>query len=148
MADPNTTADPGKYGTGFPPSAEGVTFPADHVVAAIPDRQEAERAIEALRQAGYGEQDVSLLRPDQVVRQEGAKEHNVLDRLLAMLRDLVTEEGLDAQVYTKHAQHGDAIVSVHVPDAHQVDRVRDLLAAHHAQSIKYFGRWAITTLSS
>jgi hypothetical protein len=148
MADSNTTADPGDIGTGFPPTSEGVTFPGDHVVAAIADSAEAQRAAEALQQAGTPTQDVTLLRPEQVLRQERSKEQSVLDRLLAVVRDLVSEEGLDAQVYMRHAQQGHTIVSVRTPDSQQVESVHDILAARQAQSIKHFGRWAITTLPS
>lgn len=135
-------------GSGIPPTSEGVLFPPDHVFAAFPDPAEAQHAVEALRQAAFTAEDITLLRPEDVVENEQAKEENPLTRALAMLRDTVGEEGYDVRAYVAHARQGDRILSVRAANREQADRVRDILVAHHALSIKHVGRWSATNLPS
>jgi hypothetical protein len=135
-------------GSGFPPASEGVLFPPDHVFAAFADPADAQRAVEALRQAGWASHDVTLARPEQVLEEEQAKDQSPLVRTLAILRETVGEEGYDAQAYIAHARQGDWILSIKTADREQTDRIRDILVAHHALTIKHVGRWSATNLPS
>lgn len=141
MADDNLQPEPA-----FPPTGEGALPPHDQVLAAIADPVEARRAAAALGRAGFTDDAIALLGPEDVLRHEREQAASPIARMLAALRDTVSEDGRHAQAYLSEARLGHWILGVHTPDRDQVERARNVLAAHHGIAIKRFGRWTVVDL--
>lgn len=141
MADDNLQPEPA-----FPPTGEGALLPHDQVLAAIAEPEEARRAVAALGRAGFADDAIALLSPEDVLRHEREEARSPIARLLAGLRDTVSEDGRHAQAYLSEARLGHWILGVHTSDADQVERAREVLAAHHGIAIKQFGRWTVADL--
>ena len=133
----------------IPHISEGIPYPQDYVAAAIDRPEDAERAAEALRQAGFGADEVVVMHSDQVVENlQFRQEHlNILERMLAEIKKKTTDEGLDEKRYEAEAKRGASIINVYAPDDEQVRRATEILSAHGAHHINHFGRWAVEDLT-
>ncbi len=124
-----------------------ITFPEKHVVGLIGDLPEAERAVQALQDAGYKAEEIHLFLSQQFItgikekRQKTNPFQGLIHRLVA-----TSDEGFAGDWYLAEARQGHHILAVYAPDAQQVERVRALLVKVHAHGIKYFGTWGISNL--
>ncbi len=126
----------------------GGWYPHHYIVAVIDDRAEAQQAVQALRGAGWPEQDVRLFYGKEIAprlsRIEGKR--SLPEKLAADVRHYVSDEGVMAEDYEEEARLGHQILAVYTPHEEHVEQARRLLAAHHAHSIEHFGTWVITDL--
>ena len=145
MADDNLQPEPA-----FPPTGEGALPPHDQVLAAIaaPSRRGAPRRRSGA--PGSPTTRIALLGPEDVLRHEREQAASPIARMLAALRDTVSEDGRHAQAYLSEARLGHWILGVHTPDRDQVQRARDALAAHHGSrsSASGVGPWSICPASA
>jgi hypothetical protein len=134
----------------IPHTSEGLPYPDNYVTAAIDRREDAERAAEALRQAGFDREDVVVMHAGEVIDnlQFRERHRNFVGRILAQIKANLTDEGLDDKRREHEAYRGHSIVNVYAPDPHQVERARDILAAHGAHDVKHYGEWTIEDLTS
>jgi hypothetical protein len=125
------------HDSNFPERPSGVIYPKNYVVGVIDDPQEAERAVQALQEAGFTHQDIRLFHNEEVIAhvQEAKKRRNRLQRLVAAFQQ-GTDEGDDIQVYVEEARLGHHILNVHAANDAQVERVRDIITTYHAHTIK------------
>lgn len=132
----------------IPHISEGVPYPDDYVAATIDRPQDAERAVQALRDVGFDPADIVLLHGDEVIENIEAREqhHNFLRRMLAEIAG-TTDDAQDEKRYEQDAERGRSIINIYAPDRRLVERAHDILQAHRAHHIKYFGRWAVEDFS-
>ena len=133
----------------FPAAADNLNQSHNWLVGVIDQPQRAEQAVQALRQAGFAEDDVLLLHgPDALRRLEAKDEQRgVLGWAHKAVALIVTDAGAFEGAYAQEASAGHSIINVHTAERPDIERARDVLAAHGAHYIKHFGPWAITNLS-
>ena len=126
----------------------GAWYPKDYVVAVIEDLDEAERAAEELRRAGFPAEDVRLFPSEQVV--EGLRlaeaQRNLLQRIGAAIQREVTEEGAANKDYNEDARAGRHLVTVMAVEPEEIERARQVLVARGARRIMHYKKYTITDL--
>lgn len=123
-------------------------YTADYILAVIDDLEEAGRACDALRYAGWAATDIRLFRAYDVNRQMDAsqKRRSLAGRIAFAMRDVPVYESVFGEDYAQEAWRGHQIVAIYTPVPAQVEQVRRLLVAHHAHDIQHFGGVVITGL--
>lgn len=122
----------------------GNVYPRDDIVAVIDDQAQAERAVQALKDAGVAANDVDLLDPSFILEsnQDLARHRGPLGRLAAALGD----EGGYMKLDLAEAEQGHWIAVVHAPRPADIERVRRVLAAHGARNMRHYGQTTMTDL--
>jgi uncharacterized protein (TIGR02246 family) len=123
-----------------------ISYPTNRVVGTIDDAARADAAVEALTEAAFdrdaievlhGEKDLARLDP------KGA-EHGILERLQRAL----IRTGGPAEEYKRLVHHvddvraGRFVIMVLAPERERRTIAGDILDAHGAEFIGYYGRWA------
>ena len=123
----------------------GTFYPMHDLLAVIDDRATAERAVQALQEAGVPDGDIDLLDgPWFAEAMHSIERHGGVGARLAAL--LQTDERRLVERYVADAEQGHCIVVVHAPQPEDVERARRVLAAHDAYGMRHYGRWVITDL--
>ena len=123
-----------------------IPYPTNRVVGTIADAGDARAAIESLLAEGIDEQDIDILHGDQDLHRLDVtgEEHGFLARFQ---RTLIRTAG-SAEEYQHLIQHvddvrsGRYVIMVLAREHGKRDRVAEILHAHHAQSVGFYGRWA------
>jgi len=123
-----------------------IPYPTNRVVGTIADSGNARAAIEALLAGGIDERDIDILHGDQDLNRLDVtgEEHGFLARFQ---RTLIRTAG-SAEEYQHLIQHvddvrsGRYVIMVLAREHGKRDRVAEILHAHHAQSVGFYGRWA------
>ncbi|HLZ64323.1 MAG TPA: hypothetical protein VKR06_45925 [Ktedonosporobacter sp.] len=126
----------------------GMQYPTDHVVAALSERFEAARIAEELLHYGFAPQHIRLI-PSEKAQNLFASYHNdhrLLKSLKEFIAQVASDEGDYYLAYEREAQHGDDLMAIYAPRPPLVDRACDVLKAHHAHAMKFFGRWTVSPL--
>jgi hypothetical protein len=126
----------------------GAWYPKDYVVAAI-DGSQGEPAKQALVTAGFGS-NVIYLHDSARVLQIGTtiyEQRSPMQRAGAAFARAVTDEGLMAQEYVDEAKRGASVIAVLCSEPRLVAQAQQVLGAHGARRIRYYGATAITDLS-
>ena len=143
---PPVGQDPTKLGPPPPGMTSfGQLYPTGDILAVIDDRATAERAVQALKEAGVPESDVDLVDGAwfaQAIRSDIAH-RNPIQRAVAAL---AAEEGEIARTYLEEADQGHLIVVVHPERREVCEWIVRALAAHGAHGMRHYGRWKITDL--
>jgi hypothetical protein len=139
----HSALDPGK-----PPTSLGNHYPRDDVVAVIDDRESAERAVRALREAGLPDDDVDLLDgPTMVEADRSFRRHRGrLKTLEAWLSTLFSDEASYARTYVLEAERGHYLVIAHAPQRAVVELVSQVLRAHGAHGMRHYEFMTVTDL--
>lgn len=134
--------------TPFPPASHAPGEPADWVIGVIDDRAEAERAVQAARDAGFPEEELLPFHAEQALDQAHTRSsaRNPLTKLFAAVARNVTDPGVAEKEYIEEARQGHSIVNIRARSPERVARARAILDAHYAHHIKHFGQWTITDL--
>ena len=133
----------------FPVTPSGGMYPKDYVVAVFDDLQDAEKAVQALRKAGFGVEDIRLLRGQELVArfqnvENVEKKQNPLSRLTGAFQG--AEEGADTAAYLEEARKGHSILNVYAGNTERAEQISNILTRYRAHLIKYYGNWTITDL--
>jgi hypothetical protein len=125
----------------------GLLYPVGYILAVIPDRTQAERAVQDLQQIGVPPGNINLLDGARfVARMKQIKEHRTpLERVMALL---ALEEREFIQEYVEHGQQGHTIVVVHSDEPDVCGRIAPVLAAHGGTAMRHYGPLVITDLPS
>jgi hypothetical protein len=144
---PRSALDPTRAHT--PPTSFGNIYPQDDVIAVIDDRESAERAVRALSDAGLPENDVDLLDGPAVVQTSRSfqQHRGTLQRLEAWLSSAFSDDAAYARTYVLEAERGHYLLIAHAPHADVVERVRQVLRAHGAHSMRHYESLTVTDLS-
>ena len=131
-----------------PPTSSGVLYPTDDIIAVIADHSEAERAVQALVDAGIPSADINLLEGKQVLQleRESQERQTLLGRVGTFIAFLMSDEGEYQQQYVDEAAKGHHIVVIHAQEREVVERARDVLVAHHARYARHYGSLAVEDL--
>lgn len=131
--------------TPFPPAAHRLGESASWVVGVIDSTDEAERAVRAAHETGYGEEDVVVLHGADAVKLQRTKEQqSPVYKAYAWLARALTDPGTAEQEYLEEAKQGRSIVSIRAEEPDEVDHAVRLLDEFHAHRVKHFGRWVLT----
>ncbi len=127
------------------PISFGQLYPVGDILSVIPDRSDAERAVQELQEAGVPKGDIDLVDGAWFVEAvKQIEEHrNPLQRVLALLN---WEEREILQEYVEHGQQGHSIVVVHADQPDVCGRVTRILAQHGATAMRHYGPLVITDL--
>jgi len=141
---PPVDEDPSQVGQAAPTKL-GQFYPLDDILAVIDDRATAERAVQALKDAGVSDGNVDLLDGAWFAEamRSARRQFGVAQRLAHLLP---TDESLLVRRYVAEADRGHAIVIVHAERPDEVESARSVLAAHGARELRHYGRHVIRDL--
>jgi hypothetical protein len=132
----------------MPPRLLGNAYPRDDVVAVVDDRESAQRAVRALIEAGLPEDDVDLLDgPTVAEASRSFEEHRGrLQRFEVWLSSAFSDDAAYARAYVLEAERGHHLVIAHAQRPEVVERVRQVLRAHGAHSMRHYEALTVTDL--
>ena len=110
-------------------------FPRKYIHSTFNDRQDALRAAQALRDAGYDTRDIYML-----TYTDYAEAMNRGQNFFGSLAST------DLDVYLDAAHRGCTILAVRPTNRGQMEQVRDLLAPHRAHLVRYIDTWTVAQL--
>ena len=124
----------------------GTYYPTGYVVAVVDDRDQANRAVQALRSAGVPTDQVRVMSGDEVlaIDREFKESQSFGQRLGGML---AADEGEAVQQYVEAAQRGHALVTVPAPELAEAQRINGVLAEHGAHGVRHYGRLMMSVLT-
>lgn len=123
----------------------GSYYPRGYVVAVLDDPARAEAAVAELRAAGFPEREARVWSGQAVMDQHGAyvEQHRIRYRI----GDLFPSEEKEALgEYLAHAERGGSFVTVHAEEGDQQRRAADVLHAHGATGVRFYGAHTISDL--
>lgn len=138
------------YHPKFPQTLVGSLYPTNYIVCVIDDLEEAQKAVQAFREANYEESVVRLMDSQAALAkiQELEQRKNIFQRFLSSFQGATDETG--AEVYRYEAKQGHHILyvracatSMRTCSTKEIGEIRDILEAHHAHTVKFFGTWAV-----
>lgn len=134
--------------TPFPPASHTLGERVNWVIGVIDDPAEADRAMQAARQAGFAERDLLVFHGGEALAEKQVKDEvrNPLERAFAAVAETMTDPGAYEDAYLAEASRGHSLVNIHTNTQEQIERALAVLKRHHAHLIKHFGRWATTEL--
>jgi len=120
-------------------------YPMDDVVAVIDNRIAAERAVQALRNAGVSDGDIDLVDGAWFARaaRSAVGQRGMIQNLTHLLP---TDETILARTYVEEAEQEHDLIVVHAPSQVDVERARAVLASHGAREMHHYGRRVISDL--
>ena len=126
----------------------GVWYPKDYIVASI-GAAEGPAAVKALLEAGFGSNAVHLHDSARVCQNLAAiyEQRTPLQRAGAKLGRAVTDEGFMAQEYFEDAKAGASLIAVRASEPPLAEEARQILAAHGARRMRFYGDKTVTDLS-
>src|SRR5947209_14727850 len=132
----------------FPLTQPGAGYPKHYVMAVIDDVKEAQDAVQALRNADIPAEDIRLFERHEIIEyaEHTERTRSLRSRIADVFQAITSDEDAHVLIYVEEALRGHAILNVYASTSGQAERVKDILVDHHARTIKYFGRWAITIL--
>ena len=143
---PPVHEDPSQLGPTPPGTTSfGTLYLLNDILAVVDDHAEAERTVQALKDAGVPDGDVDALDGAwfaEAVR--GIERRGGLAARLAKI--LPTDERLMLRRYMAEAEHGHSVVVVHAENPQDVERARRILAAHGGHEMRHYGRIVVTDL--
>ena len=132
--------------TGADSSSDFIAYPTNRVVGTMPDAESADRAVEALLQVGFGREAIDLLQGERDLGRldpTGASHGVVAQFQRAVLR---TASGAEEFAHLRHhvddIRAGRIVLMVHSPRREQRMLAADILNAHGAAFVGFYGRWA------
>ena len=130
-------------------SDEFIPYPTNRVAGTITDSGDASEAVEALVAAGFDRNDIDVLHGTNALQRldpDGA-EHGLLARLQrSLVKGAVGLEFKHLAHHVEDVQAGRFVVMVLAPDRRARDMIADILHAHGAEFVGFYGRWAYESL--
>jgi uncharacterized protein (TIGR02246 family) len=129
-----------------PERQDFIRYPTNRVVGTIADAKNAHAAINALLQAGFDRQDIDILHGDEDVRRldPTGEEHGFLAQFQRTLIRLAgpAEEYKSLRHHVEDVRAGRFVIMVLVKERDERMRAADILNAHGAEFVGFYGRWA------
>lgn len=127
----------------------GSFYPKNYVLAWVADEATAEQAANALRDAGFGSDDVVVASGEDVVAHDTAAEaaQGFGARLRGLWSRLYTDEAKDADGYVALARAGAAAVLAYAPSDEQTTRAADALKPFDPKVLRKYGAFTTTDLN-
>jgi len=135
------------------PPDDFIAYPTNRVVGTIADPQHARAAIEALLHAGFAQQDIDILHGEQDLHRPevpgtehrflGQFQRTVIQKLAGEYRHLRLGEEFDhLRRYIDDVRAGRSVVMVVAKKREKREAAADILSAHGADLIEFYGRWS------
>jgi uncharacterized protein (TIGR02246 family) len=126
--------------------ADFIPYPTNRVVGTVADAKNAHAAIKALLQAGFDRQDIDILHGDEDIQRldpTGA-EHGFLAQFQRTLLRIAgpAEEYKHLRHHVEDVRAGRFVIMVLTKERDQRMRAADILNAHGAEFVGFYGRWA------
>ena len=139
---------PGEEAGFHNPGRFGVLYPEHDFVAVIDDWQEAQRAVQALKQLGISDEDIDLLdnARARAIDREAMQHQGLGDKLKRALSRVFSDDVAYHQSLIDAVNAGGAMVMAHVTGDAMVQSVGDVLVAHHARASRYYGTGQVEDL--
>jgi uncharacterized protein (TIGR02246 family) len=125
---------------------EFIPYPTNRVVGTVADANDARAAIDALLQAGFDRQDVDILHGDEDIQRldPSGEQHGFLAQFQRTLLRIAgpAEEYKHLRHHVDDVRAGRFVIMVLAKERDQRMRAADILNAHGAEFIGFYGRWA------
>lgn len=125
----------------------GNWYPTDCVIALI-STEDAQTAITALREAGFEGDKLRHWTSQEMTELITEKESE--GGIKAVFRNIqrgLTDDDGALNVYEQGARYGQDVLAAYAPNDQARETAHQLLSAHRANHIKYYGAFAVTDLS-
>lgn len=128
-------------------TAATIVYPTNHLIAIHDSLEDAQHAVEALRRAGFAEEDTCLITgaSDAEALSPLGLHSSLFDRIRQAVTSVVSDENPYREMYVQAMRRGHHMVAVHVWHEQELQLATDVLKQHQGHTIKFFGRWAITS---
>jgi uncharacterized protein (TIGR02246 family) len=129
------------------PTGRGfIPYPTNRVVGTIEHAKDADSAVTALVEAGFDRQSIDVLRGDEDLGRldPAGAEHGVLERLQRALLRMggPVEEYKHLMHHVEDVRAGRSVIMVLAPERGARTIAADILSAHGAEFVGFYGRWA------
>jgi hypothetical protein len=133
----------------FPPMADAPGHGSNWLVAVIDTPRAGARAVKALQKDGFKQQDILLLSGPEALKRMAAKDEQrgPMGWAFKAVARVATDATYFQDMYTREAEEGHSIISIHTADPDAIEHARDILVSCGARHLKHFGPWTITDLS-
>jgi hypothetical protein len=126
-----------------------IAYPTNRVVGTITDGDQTKRAVEALVKAGFDRDAIEVLHGKQDLRRldPSGDEHGIFAKLQrSLVRGSVGSEFKHLTYHVGDLEAGRFVVMVLAPERRNRDVAADILHAHGAEFVGFYGRWAYESL--
>lgn len=126
-----------------------IAYPTNRVAGTITDSAAARRAVDALTAAGFARETIDVLHGEQDLHRldPSGDEHGVFAQLQrALIRGAAGSEIKRLNYHVEDVRAGKSVIMVPAPDHRTRNAVADILHAHDAEFVGFYGRWAYESL--
>ena len=126
-----------------------IAYPTNRVAGTITDPAAARRAVEALAAAGFARDAIDVLHGEHDLHRldPSGGEHGVFAQLQrALIRAAAGSEIKRLNYHVDDVRAGKSVIMVLAPEGRSRDAVADILHAHGAEFVGFYGRWAYESL--
>ena len=126
-----------------------IAYPTNRVVGTIVDPKHAQAAIEALLQVGFTQKDIEILHGEEDLHHRAgrsAAEHPYLGQFQRTLIRTLSDEHAHLQHYVDDVRAGRNVIMVLARKRDEREAAADILGAHGAESLEFYGRWSWQSL--
>ena len=124
------------------------TFPHKYVHSMFENRQDVERAVQALLDAGFTTDDINYMASQDFIQAAEQSEHQNTSLAKSLSHFVSSLDHNVTDAYLNEAHRGNDILSVRITKTDQMTQVRDILAPYHTQRIQYIDTWTQADLSN
>jgi hypothetical protein len=118
-------------------------YPTDHLLAVLDDPAEGASVVAAIVGLGVAPGDAEALAGDGADdRLDLLAKDSLVQRAMTAVRFMTMDQAPDFALYLAALRDGRAVVAVHAPDATLRGRVVEVLKAHGAHFLNFYGRVA------
>ena len=121
-----------------------IAYPTNRVVGTIVDPKHAQAAIEALLQVGFARQDIDILHGEEDLHRPDptGAEHRFLAQFQRTLIRTLGDEHKHLLHYVEDVRAGRCVIMVLAKKRDKREAAADILGAHGAESVEFYGRWS------
>ena len=126
-----------------------IAYPTNRVAGTITDADEAKKAVEDLVAAGFDREAIDVLHGEQDLRRldPSGGEHGLFAKLQrSLVRGAVGSEFKHLTHHVEDVQAGRFVVMVLAREPRTRDVAAEILYAHGAEFVGFYGRWAYESL--
>jgi len=130
-------------------SDDFIAYPTNRVAGTITDASAARRAVDALTAAGFARDAIDVLHGEQDLHRldPSGSEHGVFAQLQrALIRGAVGSEIKRLNYHVDDVRAGKSVIMVLAADGRSRDAAANILHAHGAEFVGFYGRWAYQSL--
>jgi hypothetical protein len=127
-----------------------IAYPTNRVVGTIGDPKHAQAAIEALLQVGFAQKDIDILHSEEDLHRpdRAAAEQKFLAQFQRTLIRTLSDEHAHLQHYVDDVRKGRSVIMVLAKKRDEREHAADILGAHGAESLEFYGRWSWHSLEA